>query len=818
MTRHRLGRWAVVGAAAMVAALTTPAFAKAPAEHDSASPAATAQRADANGDRIADDLAATLAAGGRERFDVIVRFAGGPSHANMAEAEAAVGNLHVRYAYNEISAAAVSVTAAQVRALARRPQTVRIDADAQVEVALETARRGFGVDAAQQSHNVDGSGVTIAVLDTGIDARHADLDGGKLTAFADCLASACTEVAPYDDNGHGTHVASIIAGDGDAEPGRPHRGVAPGATLVGVKVLDSRGTGSMSGVDRAIEWVIANRGRLGIRAINLSLSTTGCADGADSTAALITQAADKGIAAFAAAGNKGPKSCTVASPAAAADAITVAAMADPDDNEGSRPPGFSLADFSSRGPTADGRLKPDLAAAGVDISAARSGTVTSYAVKSGTSMAAPFVAGAGALALQANPALDARTLKHLLTTTAVDAGPPGPDNEYGHGRLDVEALLDAATLANVGLSRIVPSRIYLTGEVTSTAPERSHVIRAGPDAPIAVTLVMPTWSGSSSPDLDVYLLDPQGRTVASSQGITRQETIGWRPPVDDDYELRVSRYAGAGPYWMEVSYDGASADAPAPPTNVVATDEASGGAIRVSWRPNTEDDLAGYRFYRDGELATVDLVPGTEHLDTGLTNGTEYYYAVTAVDEDGNESRPSATVSSRPTDGDPPAPPTGLTATVDGGLVALDWDDNAEPDLASYRVTRNGVLIGSPTASTLADPSVAEGLYTYEVAAIDTGGLIGTWNFIPVTVTRSAILITVTSTKVKNGTRVDIRWANAAGTTVRLLRNGTQLTDTANDSQHSDTLRKIGTYSYRVCEIVGGATGRCSTDSSPVVI
>jgi serine protease AprX len=91
-----------------------------------------------------------------------------------------------------------------------------------------------------------------AVLDTGIYSRHRDLDEGKVLAFADCSTlSRCRLHSPYNDYGHGPHVAGTLAGDGDGNP--PHKGVSPGAGLVGVKVLDSNGSGSTSSVLRGID-------------------------------------------------------------------------------------------------------------------------------------------------------------------------------------------------------------------------------------------------------------------------------------------------------------------------------------------------------------------------------------------------------------------------------------------------------------------------------------------------------------------------------------------------------------------------------------
>ncbi|WP_054673398.1 S8 family serine peptidase [Calditerricola satsumensis] len=120
--------------------------------------------------------------------------------------------------------------------------------------------------------------VVVAVIDTGIDAGHVDLDGGKVIGWKDFVNN---RTAPYDDNGHGTHVAGIIAGEGQADS--RYKGVVPGAALVGVKVLNASGSGSMSTVTAAIDWCIQNKDVYGIRVLNLSLGTSGSSDGTDAT-------------------------------------------------------------------------------------------------------------------------------------------------------------------------------------------------------------------------------------------------------------------------------------------------------------------------------------------------------------------------------------------------------------------------------------------------------------------------------------------------------------------------------------------------------
>ena len=158
---------------------------------------------------------------------------------------------------------------------------------------------------------------------------------------------------------------------------------------------------------------------MGINVANMSLGIDGCSNGTDSQSQLVNQVVEAGVVMVVSAGNEGPGRCTIGIPAAAERAITVGAMADVDEN------GFALISFSSRGPTADGRIKPDIASPGVTIMAASGGTTSSYKSLSGTSMASPFTAGAAALILHANPALTPLEVKDPWTVPRTP-GPPGP--------------------------------------------------------------------------------------------------------------------------------------------------------------------------------------------------------------------------------------------------------------------------------------------------------------------------------------------------------------------------------------------------------
>jgi subtilisin family serine protease len=224
---------------------------------------------------------------------------------------------------------------------------------------------------------------------------------------------------PDDDNGHGTHVAGIVGSNDPAAPG-----IAPNAALMPVKVLGADGLGLSSDVIAGIEWAVNH----GADEINLSLGTSGPGDGTSALSQSVDNAVKSGVVVVIAAGNDGPAFETVSSPADARLDLTVGAL----DTT------TTVANFSSRGPTLDGRVEPDVLAPGVNINSAWPGG--GFEMKSGTSMAAPHVAGVVALLLDAYPVTPA-LVKEALTTTAISLS--GYDsNTQGHGRVDGDAASD----------------------------------------------------------------------------------------------------------------------------------------------------------------------------------------------------------------------------------------------------------------------------------------------------------------------------------------------------------------------------------------
>ena len=294
--------------------------------------------------------------------------------------------------------------------------------DGTMHVALDKSVPQINAPKAWQD-GYTGKGVTVAVLDTGWDSDHPDL-AGRVSTSSDFLGGGSAE----DDNGHGTHVASTIAGV-DAT----YRGVAPDASLAVGKVCDNTGSCPTSAVLAGIDWAV-NTAHADV--VNLSLG--GPADEEDPAIAVINElSARTGTLFVVAAGNEGEfGTATVGSPAIADTALAVGAVDDED----------RLAAFSSRGPRpSDNAVKPDITAPGVNIVAARTGG--GHTSKSGTSMATPHVAGSAALVAQAHPDWTGEQIKAAL----MESAEPTPDRsayQQGTGRVDAGRAVEQTVLAS----------------------------------------------------------------------------------------------------------------------------------------------------------------------------------------------------------------------------------------------------------------------------------------------------------------------------------------------------------------------------------
>ncbi|MBD0417657.1 S8 family serine peptidase [Streptomyces sp. TRM S81-3] len=301
--------------------------------------------------------------------------------------------------------------------------------DGRVSADMAESNAQIGTPEAWQA-GLTGKGVTVAVLDSGVDAGHPDLDG-RIAQSRSFIAGEEVD----DRHGHGTHVTSTVGGSGAASDGK-EKGVAPGATLAVGKVLNDQGSGSESEIIAGMEWAARD---VGADIVSMSLGSTEPSDGTDPMAqAVNTLSRETGALFVIAAGNTGAPS-SIGSPGAADAALTVGAVDSADE----------AAWFTSAGPRyGDNALKPDLSAPGVGILAARSRLSEGsgdYTSMDGTSMATPHVAGVAALLAEQHPDWTGAQLKDALMSTSkrLDASA----YRLGAGRLSVPSAIAAEVTA-----------------------------------------------------------------------------------------------------------------------------------------------------------------------------------------------------------------------------------------------------------------------------------------------------------------------------------------------------------------------------------
>ena len=413
---------------------------------------------------------------------------------------------HVDYQHefilHGIDALAGRVPVTELLTLRETPGVVMIELDGILTIANNDARIGHGVDRTFAETGYDGSGTTVAIIDTGLDGNHSSLDDQdddpatydpKIIGFYDAVnAPGVTNgtIFPYDDQGHGSHCGGTTAGTG--APTYEHPGMAPQANLVGVKVLDSGGSGSFAGVMAGMQWTIDTMHDYNTKIASMSLGGPGAIEWTSSEEDSVNRQANEmvraGIALYIAAGNNGV-SAQIGTPGSAEDVITVGAL-DKD---------TSIAIYSSQGPTEEGRIKPNIAYMGSSIMSVAYNTGDQYTAMSGTSMATPGAAGVGALMLQANPFLSPFDIRNIMQETAtyrqchyMGANEPCVDdlipknrqnNVYGHGHVNsLEAVLEAA---EYNQQYTINTNISLN--VTSTLNENGSIL-LGPGSELQIDI------------------------------------------------------------------------------------------------------------------------------------------------------------------------------------------------------------------------------------------------------------------------------------------------------------------------------------------
>ncbi len=385
--------------------------------------------------------------------------------------------------------------------------------DGKMKASLDVSVPLIGAPQAWQA-GLDGTGVTVAVLDTGIDTTHPDL-ADRVTESVNFSAAKDA----IDHFGHGTHVASTIAGSGAASDGR-YKGVAPGAKLLNGKVLDDTGSGPDSDVIAGMEWAAAKA-----KIVSMSLGS-GPTDGTDPTSEAVNKlSAQYGTLFVIAAGNAGPGANTVASPGAADSALTVGASSKTD----------TMASFSSRGPrVGDGAVKPEITGPGVNIVAARAAGTTigtpvgdRYTTLSGTSMATPHVAGSAAILAQEHPDWTGPQIKAQLTSTAKPI--PGTVWDEGAGRVDVGRAFTQQVTASTGTLSLGG----YTGKYGSLPAVRKTVTyRNAGTADVTLNLAVSAASATGSVAKPAQL-NVEPATVTVPAGGTADATVTLDPNAGD---------------------------------------------------------------------------------------------------------------------------------------------------------------------------------------------------------------------------------------------------------------------------------------------
>lgn len=405
-------------------------------------PAAFGQRLSSDSSsKLSPDLIEAMSSGSEEALDLIVQFK--ESAAGRSASSRSWGGKNVRLTHDlsMIRGAAIRVPASELRSLAENPDVEYITPDREIAARLDKGRSATQVEVQWNTLGYDGTGTRVAVIDSGINHNEAFENGSTpRIVFEKSFIPSVTSTA--DGYGHGTHVASIVAGDGEGDDvyTARYRGIAPFAEIVNLRVLDDEGAGKDSYVIAALQWIVSNKqdkkANLNIRVVNLSLGRPVFESyKTDPLCKAVEAVWNAGIVVVVAAGNEGRDNSqntggygTINSPGNDPFVITVGAantfgtMTRNDDMPTS---------YSSKGPSLiDHIVKPDLLAPGNKITALGSGKLklnnpanvvdpaNSYMQLSGTSMAAPFVSGAAMLLIEKNNKYTPDQVKYLLMKNA----------------------------------------------------------------------------------------------------------------------------------------------------------------------------------------------------------------------------------------------------------------------------------------------------------------------------------------------------------------------------------------------------------------
>jgi len=456
---------------------------------------------------------------GGEKLDVTLR-AAAPSAATVrvivetddldrvARLVATLGG-HARRRLPAARALVADLPASTLERVAASRAVRRVSLDRRIEGTLERTAATIGARWVTENLGFDGTGVGVAIIDSGVTRSHDDLSPGRVVSFVDFVDF---QSAPHDGYGHGTHVAGIIAGNGQDSAGA-RRGIAPGAHLIALRALDEEGDGYISNAIAALDYAVEHRAEYNIRVINLSVAA-GVYESykTDPLTLAAGRAVDAGIVVVTAAGNLGRNARGrmqyggITAPGNAPWVLTVGAASH---NRTIDRSDDTVAPFSSLGPSyIDSVSKPDLVAPGVGIESLADpgstlfrarpgariwGTVATarppYLTLSGTSMASPVVAATVALMVQANPALTPGAVKAILKQSA-ESHIDESQLAQGAGFLNARAAVELArTFAEIPAAAELLDDLVDVSEWADAAPATPCDIARG-DADCGVATMM----------------------------------------------------------------------------------------------------------------------------------------------------------------------------------------------------------------------------------------------------------------------------------------------------------------------------------------
>jgi serine protease len=474
-----------------------------------------------------------------------------------------------------------------------------------------------------------GAGVTVAVIDTGVDASHPDLAGQVLTGY-DAINK--TSGTATDPNGHGTHVAGTIAAMTDNEIGVS--AVAPNAKILPIRVLGASGSGYMSDAAAGIVYAADH----GANVINMSL---GSESKVVAVSNAIAYARSKGVVVVAAAGNERGYGSPISYPAADAGVIAVAAT---DSND-------AVASYSNQGDYVD------VAAPGSAILSTYPKALLSsgYGILSGTSMASPHVAAVAALLKSYNSGLTPEQVEQAMESSAVDLGAVGKDRDYGYGRVDAAAALTAAGLGTTAPTKPVTPTPTVTKTVTpeptkTVTPTPTKTVtptptKTVPPAPKVLPVVKVTASSTSvvygTTSTVTYTVTASGKPWAQRPvriGVTEAGSTAFtytNAVTDDTGKVVVSRTAN-GRFQIrmvvnatDASFEAASVISIFIVRSQVALAVPAAGTLQVTLTGAAGQTVQVQRYDRNRwVLGTTYVASGPTRTLTGLTSTTRYRVVV----------------------------------------------------------------------------------------------------------------------------------------------------------------------------------------------